>query len=68
MGEARTYAPQPVGFMTMRADKKSRRIPGAEMVAPQASLLIHDTAVAMKLKALPTIWPSYPTYTPASRN
>ncbi len=53
MGVARTYAPPPVGFITMRADKKSRRILGAEMVAPQASLLIHDTAVAMKLKGTP---------------
>lgn len=49
MGVARTY-PQPLqGFMTMRAEKGSGRILGADLVAPHASLMIHDVAVAMRL-------------------
>ncbi len=50
MGVSRTY-PRPVpGFMTMRAAKGEGRILGADLVAPEASLMIHDVAVAMKLK------------------
>jgi len=53
MGVARTY-PKPLkGFMAMRAAAEDGRILGAEIVAPEASLLIHDTAVAMKLGGRP---------------
>lgn len=49
MGVARTY-PQPLqGFMTMRAEKGTGRILGADLVAPHASLMIHEIAVAMRL-------------------
>lgn len=53
VGAARTYAQPLAGFMTMRADRADGRILGAEIVAPHASLLIHDTAVAMKLGGVP---------------
>lgn len=49
MGAARTYAETVRGFVAMRAEKGSGRILGAEMVAPHASLMIHDMAVAMTL-------------------
>jgi pyruvate/2-oxoglutarate dehydrogenase complex dihydrolipoamide dehydrogenase (E3) component len=49
MGVARTYPQTPQGFMTMRADKATGRILGADLVAPHASLMIHDVAVAMRL-------------------
>ncbi|KMY68148.1 hypothetical protein AAU61_09060 [Desulfocarbo indianensis] len=49
MGVARTYPRPPKGFMTMRAEKASGRILGADLVAPQASLMIHEVAVAMRL-------------------
>lgn len=53
MGVVRTYAKPIKGFMTMRASVEDGRILGAEIVAPEASLLIHDTAVAMKLGGRP---------------
>jgi|Deesub1362A_J573_1020465.scaffolds.fasta_scaffold03028_1 pyruvate/2-oxoglutarate dehydrogenase complex dihydrolipoamide dehydrogenase (E3) component len=53
LGVTRTYPQEPRGFMTMRAERKSRRILGAEIVAPEASLLIHEVAVAMQLDATP---------------
>ena len=49
MGAARTYPQGVKGFMTMRAGRRGGRIIGAELVAPQASLMIHDMAVALKL-------------------
>ena len=53
IGVARTY-PQPLpGFMTMRAAKKDGTILGADIVAPEASLMIHEVAVAMKLGGTP---------------
>jgi pyruvate/2-oxoglutarate dehydrogenase complex dihydrolipoamide dehydrogenase (E3) component len=49
MGVARIY-PRPVpGFLSMRAAKADGLILGADLVAPEASLMIHDVAVAMKL-------------------
>ena len=53
MGVARTYAKPLKGFMAMRASLPDGRIIGAEIVAPEASLLIHDTAVAMKVGGSP---------------
>ncbi len=53
MGVARTY-PEPIrGFITMRAAVDDGRLVGAELVAPEASLMIHDVAVAMRLGAGP---------------
>ena len=53
IGVARTY-PQPLkGFMAMRAGKEDGKILGAEIVAPHASLMIHEVAVAMKLGGAP---------------
>ncbi len=53
MGVARTY-PQPLrGFMTMRADRDTGLIVGAELIAPNAAEMIHDVAVAMKLGGRP---------------
>jgi pyruvate/2-oxoglutarate dehydrogenase complex dihydrolipoamide dehydrogenase (E3) component len=49
MGVARTYPQEIRGFMAMRAERGSGRIIGAELVAPEAALMIHDVAVAMKL-------------------
>ncbi len=49
LGVSRTYPQPPKGFMLMRAAPADGRILGAEIVAPEAALLIHDTAVAMKL-------------------
>lgn len=49
MGVARTYPQEVRGFMGLRAEKGSGRIIGAELVAPEAALMIHDVAVAMKL-------------------
>ncbi len=49
MGVARTYPQPPRGFMTMRAEKGTGRILGADLVAPHASLMIHDVALAMRL-------------------
>jgi pyruvate/2-oxoglutarate dehydrogenase complex dihydrolipoamide dehydrogenase (E3) component len=51
MGVARTYAPLPQGFMTMRAEKGTGRVLGADLVAPHASLMIHDVALAIRLGA-----------------
>ncbi len=49
MGVSQTY-PEPVrGFVAMRAERRGGRILGAEMVAPHASLMIHDVAVAIAL-------------------
>ncbi|MCF8034766.1 MAG: NAD(P)/FAD-dependent oxidoreductase [Desulfarculaceae bacterium] len=49
MAVARTY-PRPVkGFLTLRALRRGGRLIGAELVAPEASLMIHDMAVALKL-------------------
>lgn len=49
MGVARTYPQEVRGFMALRAERGSGRIIGAELVAPEAALMIHDVAVAMKL-------------------
>ena len=49
MGTARTYPQPPKGIMIMRAEKGTGRLLGAELVAPEASLMIHDVAVALKL-------------------
>jgi len=46
---ARTYTQEVPGFLTMRALRQGGRIIGAELVAPEASLMIHDMAVALKL-------------------
>jgi len=54
MGVALTYPQPPRGFMLMRAEPASGRILGAEMVAPHASLMIHDTAMTMKLGGAPS--------------
>lgn len=52
-GVARTY-PKPIrGMVTMRAATDNGRLVGAEIVAPEASLMIHDVAVAMGLGAGP---------------
>lgn len=49
MGVAKTY-PQPLaGYMTLRAERAGGRIIGAELVAPEAALMIHDVAVCMQL-------------------
>lgn len=49
LGVARTY-PGPVpGFLALRAARADGLILGAELVAPEASLMIHELAVAMKL-------------------
>ena len=45
---ARTYPRLPEGYMAMRAEEGSGRIIGAELVAPEAALMIHDVAVAMR--------------------
>ena len=50
MGVSRTYPHPPEGFVTMRAEPGSGLILGADMLAPEASLMIHDIAVALKLK------------------
>ena len=50
LGVSRTYPHPPEGFVAMRAEPKTGLILGAEMVAPEASLMIHDIAVALKLK------------------
>jgi pyruvate/2-oxoglutarate dehydrogenase complex dihydrolipoamide dehydrogenase (E3) component len=53
MGVARTY-PQPLrGFVTIRADRDTGLIVGAELIAPNAAEMIHDLAVAMKLGGRP---------------
>ena len=49
MGVARTYTQEVRGLMTMRAERGNGRVIGADLVAPEASLMIHDVAVAMKL-------------------
>lgn len=49
MGVAKTYPEQIRGYMTIRGEKGSGRIVGAELVAPEAALMIHDMAVAIKL-------------------
>ncbi|MBI5523019.1 MAG: NAD(P)/FAD-dependent oxidoreductase [Desulfarculus sp.] len=49
LGVARTYPQELRGFLALRAERMSGRILGAELVAPEASLMIHDLAVAMKL-------------------
>jgi len=49
MGVAKTYPEKVRGFMSMRAEKGTGRIVGAELVAPEAALMIHDMAVAIKL-------------------
>lgn len=49
LGVARTYPRELKGFLGLRAQRGSGRIIGAELVAPEASLMIHDIAVAMKL-------------------
>ena len=49
MGVARTYPEPPQGFMTMRAEKGSGRLLGADLVAPHASLMIHQVALVMRL-------------------
>lgn len=51
MGVARTYPQEIRGFMAMRAERGSGRLIGAELVAPEAALMIHDVAVALKLPA-----------------
>lgn len=51
MGVARTYPQELRGFLALRAERESGRVIGAELVAPEASLMIHDIAVAMKLNA-----------------
>jgi pyruvate/2-oxoglutarate dehydrogenase complex dihydrolipoamide dehydrogenase (E3) component len=53
MGPALTYPGKLRGFMKMRAAKQDGRILGAELVAPHASLMIHDVALAMHLGAGP---------------
>ncbi|MFZ5587299.1 MAG: dihydrolipoyl dehydrogenase family protein [Thermodesulfobacteriota bacterium] len=53
LGVAQTYPEPLVGFMTMRADRASGRIVGAELVAPNAADMIHDVAVAMRLGGRP---------------
>ena len=47
---SRTYPRPPEGFAAMRAEPKTGLLLGAEIVAPEASLMIHDVAVALKLK------------------
>lgn len=49
LGAAQTYPGGVRGLMNLRAETKSGRIIGADLVAPEASLMIHDVAVAMKL-------------------
>lgn len=49
LGVARTYPSPLKGFMTMRAEKATGRLLGGELVAPEAALMIHDLAVALKL-------------------
>lgn len=46
---SRTYPQVMRGFMAIRAKPDSGEILGAELVAPQASLMIHDVAMAMRL-------------------
>ena len=53
LGVSRTYPKAPEGFMAMRAAKTDGRILGAEILAPEASSMIHDVAVAMKLGGRP---------------
>lgn len=53
MGVSRTYPSKLMGFMTMRAAKADGRILGAELVGPEASLMIHQVAVAMQLEGRP---------------
>ncbi|MFH1058559.1 MAG: NAD(P)/FAD-dependent oxidoreductase [Pseudomonadota bacterium] len=53
LGTAQTYPEPLMGFMTMRADRKTGRIVGAELVAPNAADMIHDVAVAMQLGGRP---------------
>lgn len=49
MGAAKTYPQEIIGFVALRAERPSGLIIGAEVVAPSASSMIHDLAVAMKL-------------------
>jgi pyruvate/2-oxoglutarate dehydrogenase complex dihydrolipoamide dehydrogenase (E3) component len=51
MGPAKTYPERVRGYMSIRGEKGSGRIVGAELVAPEASLMIHDMAVAIKMNA-----------------
>ncbi|MCB2191208.1 MAG: NAD(P)/FAD-dependent oxidoreductase [Deltaproteobacteria bacterium] len=51
MSTAKTYPERIRGYMSLRGEKGSGRIVGAEVVAPEASLMIHDMAVAIKMKA-----------------
>ena len=53
LGVSRTYPKAPEGFMAMRAAKSDGRIIGAEILSPEASSMIHDVAVAMKLGGRP---------------
>lgn len=53
MSVAKTY-PRPLkGYMSMRAARAGGRLIGAELVAPEASLMIHDVAVCMQLGGAP---------------
>ena len=49
MGVAKTYPDKIRGYMSIRGEKGTGRIVGAELVAPEAALMIHDMAVAIKL-------------------
>ncbi len=49
MGPAKTFPQKVRGYMCIRGEKGSGRIVGAELVAPEAALMIHDMAVAIKL-------------------
>ncbi|MEW5913407.1 MAG: FAD-dependent oxidoreductase [Thermodesulfobacteriota bacterium] len=49
MGTAKTYPQALRGYLCLRAEKNSGRVVGAELVAPEASLMIHDVAVCLKL-------------------
>ncbi|RJX36458.1 MAG: NAD(P)/FAD-dependent oxidoreductase [Desulfarculus sp.] len=49
MGTAKTYPQALRGYMCLRAEKGSGKIIGAELVAPEASLMIHDVAVCLRL-------------------
>ncbi len=53
LAAGKTYPGGMRGFMTMRADTATGKLIGTDLVSPEASLMIHDSAVTIKLGGTP---------------
>lgn len=53
LAAGKTYPGGVRGFMTMRADAATGKLIGADLVSPEASLMIHDSAITIKLGGTP---------------